>query len=403
MSKSTTGPVDLRHEAANNRGMHKDLRAVMGRAADSEWTGVRTGKGGIRIISPDGEVTIYMPLRSGDPGRLATDAMRKVERWDSDDAQRAVEAEYGLSKDDIELADPKVGEPTARCKEHNIEFTSWEGLSAHIRQVHKAVSEKKEIDATMDDLLTHLSEDKEDAVVAALEEATREIESVTADLAASTSGTLAASENVKPWRAILARHKDGTVDLYESEAVLEVQADGETFYRCSLTGCGYEAAMPRSVRSHYASHVKAGEAPEVGPRVLVESGVRPRQYARKEWMHEALSREIYLAVKHRPRRKSESLTVWSNALTAMILANREDITDEVQDDEDVQVPDQSGAAALVEQMRNLLGVASQESIEALRHEMAEVAMAKAALEVEVERYRNTLRTLSELSASEITE
>lgn len=391
MSKSTAGPVDLRHEAANNRGMHKDLRAVMGRAADDDWTGVRTGKGGIRIVSPDGEVAIYLPLRTGDPGRTATDAMRKVERWDAADAKRTVKEHYGITDEDIEVSGAKVGEPTARCKEHDIEFASWEGLSAHIRQVHKPVSEKKEIDATMDDLLTELDEGIEETIA------------LTKDLAASTSGTLAASENVKPWRAILQRHKDGTVDLYESEAVLEVEDEGEVIYRCSLQGCGYEAAMPRSVRSHYAAHVKAGDAPEVGPRVAVETGVRPRQYARKEWLQESLSREIYLAVKHRPRRSSESLTVWANALTAMILANREDVADESVDEEQAieSTEGQSQAEALIEQMRNLLSVKPDTSeIERLRGELSIALLEKSKLEVEIEERKSRFRTLLELAAED---
>lgn len=385
MSKSTAGPVDLRHEAANNRGMHKDLRAVMSRAADDDWTGVRTGKGGIRIVSPDGEVAIYLPLRTGDPGRTATDAMRKVERWDADDAKRTVEEHYGITDQDIEVSGAKVGEPTARCKEHDIEFASWEGLSAHIRQVHKPVSEKKEIDATMDDLLTGLDEGE-----ALIEAITRPDEF---DLAASESGTLAASEDVKPWLAILNRNTDGTVDLYESEAVLEVTTEDATIYRCALPGCSYEAALPRSVRSHYGGHVRAGEVEPVGERKASQTGVKERQYVDGGRLTDELARELYVAMRSRKKHKGEGLATYCNVLAQIIVTSR------VPEEESVSTNPE--ADALIAQMRELLGIKQDTSeIERLRGELSIALLENSKLEVEIEKRKSTLRTLLELAAED---
>lgn len=385
MSKSTAGPVDLRHEAANNRGMHKDLRAVMSRAADDDWTGVRTGKGGIRIVSPDGEVAIYLPLRTGDPGRTATDAMRKVERWDADDAKRTVEEHYGITDQDIEVSGAKVGEPTARCKEHDIEFASWEGLSAHIRQVHKPVSEKKEIDATMDDLLTGLDEGE-----VLLEAITRPDEF---DLAASESGTLAASEDVKPWLAILNRNTDGTVDLYESEAVLEVTTEDATIYRCALPGCSYEAALPRSVRSHYGGHVRAGEVEPVGERKASQTGVKERQYVDGGRLTDELARELYVAMRSRKKHKGEGLATYCNVLAQIIVTSR------VPEEESVSTNPE--ADALIAQMRELLGIKQDTSeIERLRGELSIALLENSKLEVEIEKRKSTLRTLLELAAED---
>lgn len=385
MSKSIAGPVDLRHEAANNRGMHKDLRAVMSRAADDDWTGVRTGKGGIRIVSPDGEVAIYLPLRTGDPGRTATDAMRKVERWDADDAKRTVEEHYGITDQDIEVSGAKVGEPTARCKEHDIEFASWEGLSAHIRQVHKPVSEKKEIDATMDDLLTGLDEGE-----ALLEAITRPDEF---DLAASESGTLAASEDVKPWLAILNRNSDGTVDLYESEAVLEVTTEEATIYRCALPGCSYEAALPRSVRSHYGGHVRAGEVEPVGERKASQTGVKERQYVDGGRLTDELARELYVAMRSRKKHKGEGLATYCNVLAQIIVTAR------VPEEESVSTNPE--ADALIAQMRELLGIKQDTSeIERLRGELSIALLENSKLEVEIEKRKSTLRTLLELAAED---
>lgn len=388
MSRKNLGPVDLKAEAVSNTGINKDLRALMPMAAEVGWVGRRTSKGGILMSAPDGSESAYLPLSTKDPKRLVNEVRTKIERYDLRRAQEDVAAATGLTEDDVVVhGGPN---PTAKCKEHDIEFASWEAFSEHVARTHRPVSEKKEIDATMDDLLTEL------------DEGTKEMTAITEDLAASTSGTLAASENVKPWRAILQRHRDGTVDLYESEAVLEVEVEGEVFYRCSLQGCGYEAAMPRSVRSHYAGHVRSGVAPEVGPRVAVETGVRPRQYARKEWLQESLSREIYLALRHRTRRQGESLTAWANALTSMILANREDVADDSVDEEQaVESTSNTEAEALVEKMREILGIKQDMSeIERLRGELSIALLEKSKLEVEIEERKSRFRTLLELAAED---
>lgn len=380
--KKPTGPIDI-HSVVANSGLHKDLRSLAAEAADYGWTCKRSGKGGVTVRSPEGDASFYIPLGTKDPGRLVKDARTALNTW----VVRTVKedfAEKGVSVDGTSGV-----HPTARCKDHDIEFTSWEGLAAHIRAEHPVASEAEERDGGAES----------SALDEAIAQADELIEGVESG-AASPSATMSTSgEKVRPWLAILERHGNGTVSLYESEAVLEVEApDGGTLYRCAVEGCEYEAPLPRSVRSHYGGHVVRGEVePVSGERKAAQTGVRDPQYLESGRLKTPLSREIYVAMRSRSRHRNEGLSKYATALSEIIVANRR----LAHMDEDHEEQDETGevpaARSVLDQIRELVGAPDMEALET---RLAEERVAREKAEAEAARVRGVLRTFASLASEE---
>jgi hypothetical protein len=387
------GPVDLR-KIANSSSIHKEFKGAVALAAKHGWTGRTTGSGGIQMVSPDGTSRTYVPSSIRDGGTAAKKIIRDIEKWAEAKDRESIEETLaqiaegvGLERDEIEAHHGP--DPTISCKEHGVEFMSWEGLSEHVRTVHTEATDtnSEEPDVTVGEEI--------DALV---HEGAAFVQSVSS---AASEDAKMEDANVRPWRAILNRNLDGTVDLYESDAVLEVTSkDGRSVFRCALEGCGYESAHPRSVSSHYAHHVKAGQAePSEKERVVVEAGVRPVWHSKKDLAREVLSREIYVALRARRRHSTETLSQFADALAEKIMANRV-LAGEVDVESQVEDVPQSDSEVLLEQIRELLGGGNASREAALEEALAEEKVLRETAEAKAKRYRDTLSTLRDLADEE---
>ena len=378
---SSSRLVDLA-AASQNSGVPKDLKPILKMVHDFGWTGRRTGSGGVEAVSPDGDVKIYVPNNTKDAGTVAKRLNHKVMAW----YKRTVLDNSGMDHIDAEAVDltPVPGAEggqamTARCKEHDIEFASWEAYSAHVAADHPPVTEEEE------------------QPVAVIE---AEVE-VDAESAMST--TMSTEGVVKrPWLATGRRITADKVETYQSQTVIEVEADGHViYYECALPGCGYTSAQPRSVASHYGRHVQRGEAEPVQVGVgLGEVTInRPPQYIEGTRMKSELARELYTAMRSRSRHRGEPDSKYAAALAEKII----DARAEAGIDETVVVSPQE--SSILDQIRELLGVAQTSAqIEALSAEVATLREEAAAALAErdeanekAKQARETLATLAELA------
>lgn len=399
------GPVDLR-KIANSSSIHKEFKGAVALAAKHGWTGRQTGAGGISMVSPDGKARTYVPSSIRDGGTAAKKIIRDIEKWA--EAQEAASIEdsltkiaegVGLTRDQVE-AHPGP-DPTISCKEHGVEFMSWEGLSEHVRTVHTDATDP--VSVAIRDAATNTHSEEPDVTVgeeidALVHEGTAFVQSVSS---AASEDAKMEDVNVRPWRAVLNRNLDGTVDLYESDAVLEVTSkDGRSVFRCALEGCGYESAHPRSVSGHYAHHVKAGQAePSEKARIVVEAGVRPVWHSKKDLAREVLGREIYVALRARRRHSTETLSQFADSLAEKIMANRV-LAGEVDVESQVVDVPQTDSEVLLEQIRELLGGGSASREAALEEALAEEKVLRETAEAKAKRYKDTLSTLRDLADEE---
>lgn len=383
------GPVDLR-QVANTSAIHKEFKPAVALAAKHGWTGRYTGAGGIQMVSPDRRANTYVPSSVRDGGTAAKKMIHTINKWINEQEEASVEDSLtkiaegvGLEREDIEARHGTS--PTISCKEHGVEFLSWEGLSEHVRNEHTDAADP--ISAAIRDAVTN----------------THEEEPVHEPEATSTPARMAASETVTPWLAIRNRKKDGTVNYYESDSVFEVTNGEDTWYRCAFPGCGFESAEnPRSVKGHYAmKHVRGGEAEPLdsNARVVVSSGDRPAQYATKVAI-DSLAREMYDAMRHRTRHKNEGMTAWCKALAEIILDARGET--QVEPTETISKTDPSESETLLSQIVDLIRPQFAAEVDAAKALVEEANRGREEAEAKAARAVETLRAMAEL-ASEGTE
>lgn len=407
------GTVDLR-KIVNSSSIHKEFKGAVALAAKHGWTGRQTGAGGISMLAPDGKARTYVPSSIRDGGTAARKIIRDIEKWAEARDAEAIEESLtkvaegvGLTRDEVEARHGP--DPTISCKEHGVEFMSWEGLSEHVRTVHvdhtdpvseaiRAADQADEEEPVRVEDMKFEGDPEEDSLDALLDGGAALTDALSSSASAAAKMD---DESVRPWRAVLNRNDDGTVNLYETETVLEVTtAGGKKVFRCSLESCGFEAALPRSVTAHYSHHVRAGEAEPVDKeRPIVEANVRPKFYTQEGLAQEVLSREIYVAMRSRRRHTDERVSDYADALAEKIVRNRL-IAGEVVTEGIVQEVVQSDAEVLLGKLRELLGVNSADEIAALREELANETAARESAEAKSKRLGETLRTMAELASEE---
>lgn len=376
---SSSRAVDLA-AASQTSGVPKDLKPILKLVHEFGWTGKRTGSGGVEATSPDGAVKIYVPNNTKDAGTVAKRLNQKVMSWYKRTILDAGGMEH-VSEDAVDISPvPGTHGPevvTARCKEHDVEFATWEAYSAHIAAEHPA----------------EVAEEEEPVTVVTVEEDTVSVVSPTM----STEGVVR-----RPWLAIAGRVAGDKVDTYQSQTVIEVEVDGKvSHYECALSGCEYTSTQPRSVSAHYGRHVQKGEAEPV--RVDVGLGEvtisRPPQYAEGVRMKSDLAREIYTAMRSRGRHRGEPDSKYAAALAEKII----DARAEAGIEEKVSAEESN----VLDKIRDLLGVSqSGAQIEALSAEVATLREEKAAAEARADEAnkkaqaaRETLATLAELAST----
>lgn len=363
--------------ASQTSGVPKDLKPILKMVHDFGWTGKRTGSGGVEATSPDGTVKIYVPNNTKDAGTVAKRLNQKVMSW----YKRTVLDKDGLdhiSEDAVDITPVPGAEGeaavTARCKEHDVEFATWEAYSAHVAAEHPStrdvVIDEKEVPVT--------------AVAEAPESPTMSTEGVTK----------------QPWLAIGRRSAGGKVDTYRSETVLEVSQDGKVLhYECALEGCDYTSSQPRSVSAHYGKHVSRGEAEPVEVGVGLGEAIitRPPQYAEGTRMKSDLAKEIYTAMRSRSRHRGEADSKYAAALAEKIIDARAEagITETLSAEE----------STILDRIRDLLGVsqtsAQMEALSAeaatLREERDAALAAAEEANKKASAARETLAALAELA------
>lgn len=392
------GPVDLK-QVVNSSAINKEFKPAVALAAKHGWNGRWTGSGGLQMHSPDGTVRTYIPSSQRDGATATKKIIRDIEKWAEAQEEAAVEQSLtkvaegvGLKREQIEAR--HGSNPTITCKEHGLEFMSWEGLSEHVRTEHTQ-QEEESVESTE---LKFEGDPEEDS----LDEFFEQGEVLTHALSSSASAAAKMDdESARPWRAVLNRNDDGTVNLYESEAVIEVTTNGgKKVFRCSVEGCGFEAALPRSVSAHYSHHVRSGEVePVVADRTPVEYNVRPQFYTQEDLAKEVLSREIYVAMRSRRRHSDERVSDYADALADKIVRNRL-IAGEVVTEGIVQETVASDADVLLGKIRDLLGVNTADEIAALNEMVAEEKAARENAEAKAKRLGETLKTMAELASEE---
>jgi len=368
---SSSRLVDLA-AASQTSGVPKDLKPILKMVHDFGWTGKRTGAGGVEATSPDGTVKIYVPNNTKDAGTVAKRLNQKVMSW----YKRTVLDKDGLghiSEDAVDITPVPGAEGesavTARCKEHDIEFATWEAYSAHVAADHPVSVEEEEPVTT---------------VAEAPESTTMPTEGVTK----------------QAWLAIGRRTGRGKVETYRSETVLEVSQGGKVLhYECALEGCGYTSSQPRSVSAHYGKHVSKGEAEPVEVGIGLGEAIitRPPQYAEGTRMKSELARELYAAMRSRSRHRGEPDSKYAAALAEKIIDTRAEagIVEKISPEE----------STILDAIRDLLGVSQTSAqIEAMSAQMATLQAERDAAVAERDEAtrkaaaaRETLSALAELA------
>lgn len=352
--------VDLTRVAQNN-GYSKDMREVVRLAHTFGWTGRRVGgTGGVVVESPDGEENFYVRNSTGSTNAKA--AARKVARWAGKHAAESVD-------DVIETLDRSPFRPL--CTICGVEFSSWEGYTAHAAAVHQGAKDGVVVD---------------DVVEAAEPEAEPEIEEQIDQMSTSM-----ATVTRTPWMATAASAGKGGRRVYESAAVEVIHEDGkEDTYGCSYEGCDYTAPAPRSVSAHYTSKHRDLPAPP-GPILRdLAPGTAATQVGKWKAVSDGLERDLYEALRSRGRRRGETDSMYAKALIAHINLSREAREDDTEDD--------GRSGVILNQIRDLLG-ASQASaqVEALSAELEQAKAQAEAAKNEAQKARDTLRALAELA------
>lgn len=251
--------VDL-HDRRALTGISKELHDVVRTAAELDWRAKRASRGGLTLLSPDGESTVYIPLGKQDttlPTRLAREVIRKTPSAQVDDtlsrlesapddavesiAGALVQAQGALGVRPGSLM-PLTDGPGGRVV-GDAEVTSVDGEGITVTgtitdpEMAKAVRPR----------VGGLSIDTE----------------VTPVNPGSTGKTLVSQ---RPYLARKGRKTDGQVELYESSVMDErVWSDGSKTYVCNYPDCGFENASPMGVAGHRQRHpAYAKPGPTVG-------------------------------------------------------------------------------------------------------------------------------------------
>lgn len=373
--------------ALNKRGIAKEFKAVIRSAYEQGWHGRTKSSGGIEIISPDNTVRLYVPTGSRNNGDVARTLTSRLGRWGA--AQTAQTEGLKVAEnafDDVDFTMGVAGgdSTTAKCNEHNVEFASWDALSAHVRKEHP-------IDPAVPELpVVELKFDPPEE-----------------DLELPMSRTMSTEEVRKPWLAQGAALGSGDVQVYESATTTEVTLNGEVVrYECSLEGCEYASGNPRSVSTHYGkAHVSTGQVPPVAPPAVVGTRKFEPKYAEGKRLRDGIGADIYQAMRARARHKGESDTRYSAALAEIIVSARIAAGQEV---EWKVTPEEN---SVLDQIRDLLGASqSQAEVEALRAELDAAQAAQVDAEIsaetarsEAKKARETLRMMAELATEESSE
>lgn len=131
-------------------------------------------------------------------------------------------------------------------------------------------------------------------------------------------------ETFRPWRAIKERNEvEGTVLTYASSAVLEVVVNGVVItHKCPV--CEYRHSNPKSVVSHHAHHVSAGEAK---PKVETDHRTEPADkyplvITKGPYVHARDEQEeaMYQAIHGRHQGRTEADSVYARALVERLNA-----------------------------------------------------------------------------------
>lgn len=372
--------VDLA-TALNRRATHKDFKPIVRLAFEHGWTGHVKSSGGLEMLSPDKKANAYFPNSTKNTGAVARTLRSRILRWA---ALRDVDPTVdGLTDEHFEgveftLSPPGVKGTSAKCNEHGLEFVSWDGLSSHIRTEHPAITE----------------DDIEVEVVPAQEE--------TKDAMPRTMSTVEIVR--KPWFAQASRAGGGEVKTYQSETVGEVHVGGAlSFYECLFEGCDYSnETNPRSVSTHYGKkHVESGEAPKV---VVGDTSQRRKwepKYGEASALSDAITRDIYLALRRRKRHVAETDSSYSKALGELIVKEYVEAGYEASWRPDAPSPEEKST---LQQIRDLLEMPNTEAeMFALGAQLAEAQSRAETAEAQAVKARDILRTMAELATEESSE
>lgn len=204
--------------------------------------------------------------------------------------------------------------------------------------------------------------------------------------------------SAKPWMARTHVHKGGkSAALYPSNSVIERRwSDGTTDYQCAV--CDFESPKPRSVSGHAGRHTIRGEKNPVdttptlfdqpidGPNTIRVAG---------------LAKEIEAAIREAPG--AEDTAEWARNIAEHIVRARI----ERRALEPEHEPEPLTDTELVTRLRSLLlrdehrRLADAEVHNAnLRVQVAQLSEEVGAAKATTERYKETLRTLSEMAKEE---
>lgn len=261
--------------------MSKDLDPVFDRAHELGWTGKRQGDGSLRLLSPDGESTLHIPMKSKGVGNLARSLMRQLDRSLVPYVREELSERMG---EQVEVLDV-VSRDTAFGEFYEVQFT---------RGVEDFPQDES-------------AKDEEEPVSAV---------------------ALPSVVSEQPWMARVS--SDGTTsDFYPSDVVTErVWSDGMKDYVCTVCN-SFSSSKPRSVSAHGAWHTQRGEkAPTVATPTVFDlpvDGVLTHRRAR-------LARELAAALKAVSWQgmKADEL---AEALAAHVIAARKERQDDAPESE----------------------------------------------------------------------